>query len=146
MRIKYAPDEKIPEHHVARLCSVASVALSLLAFGVFVWGVDLTHPAPKDLLFGLLFCLGPVLSAPTFFILLKSQRWQRQIMWTLGFASFLSSWIAIADYQANGRLTVRDAISALPTTLQPVLMLPFVIAFLIEVSYRLLRSGHPPKL
>jgi len=67
-------------------------------------------------------------------------------MWTLAFATLISFWLAIIDYRSTGRFTVTEALSAFPITFQPIVMLPFVIAFLIEVSRLLARSSNPVKL
>ena len=125
------------------LGGAVSVVLSVLGILVFLWGVDLQHSASRDLWSGLLLCLGPFLSAPSFLILLISPRWHMRFMWLLACASFVMTWAAVLVTRSDTGFSVDKALSAAKVACQPLVMSTFLVAFLVTASH-LLRWGSSP--
>ena len=117
------------------LAGLASGVLSLLGLGIFFWGVSLRHSPSKEVWTGVLLCLGPVLSAPAFLILFISPRWHMRLMWILACASLVMTLISSLIYY--DRFSVHEVLAAIPILWQPVVIAPFLIAFLITVSHLL---------
>jgi hypothetical protein len=116
---------------------LASAILSLLGIGIFLWTVDPLHSSSNDLWTSILLCLGPILTAPAFLILIISLRWHRLVMWLLACASLTGTYLAMRVAVQRG--TAWDAIR------QPIVIFSFAIATLVEISYRLKpRSGRLP--
>lgn len=113
-----------------------SAALFAIAVGIFLWGVDLEHPESANVT-GILLCCCPVLSPIAFTTVFFSQRWHRRVMWLMAGLSFVMTWFAIVHEPSGGHFTMRDALSALRVTLQPLVVMPFLLAVLVEVAYQL---------
>lgn len=122
------------------IAGLASAILSLLGILIFFWTVDLQHSPSRDLWAGVLFCLGPVLSAPVFLIVFISPRWHLRLMWLVACASFLMTWAAIVIYRSNGRFGVNQAIAAILIACQPLVLAPFLIALVVAISNLLSHS------
>jgi hypothetical protein len=125
------------------LGSAVSVVLCVLGMFVFLWGVDLQRPASRDLWSGFLLCLGPVLSAPSFLILLISPRWHMRFMWLLACASFVMTWAAVLVTRSDTAFSLDEALSAAIVACQPLVMSTFLVAFLVTASHLLRRVQVP---
>jgi hypothetical protein len=122
--------------------AIISVALFALGIGIFFWGVDLEHPE-SALVSGILLCCCPVLSPLAFMLVCFTRRWHRRVMWLMFGLSFVMTWFAILYRGSGGQFSTQDALSALRVTLQPLVMLPFLLAVLVEVAYQLKQDGIP---
>ena len=111
---------------------LASAALTALGILIFLWGVDLAHPRPGVFQAGVLLCVGPILSAPAFALVLISQRWHRLLMWLLACASLAGAYLAM--HVAVHRGTVWDALR------QPIVIASIAIATLVEISCHVKRT------
>jgi hypothetical protein len=116
--------------------ALISTALSVLGIVMFFWGVDLEHPE-SALLTGILLCFGSTLSAPAFMIVFVSIRWHRNVMWLMAGISCVMTWFAILYRGSNGHFNMHDALSAFRVTLQPLVIIPVLIALIVELAYRL---------
>jgi hypothetical protein len=119
-----------------------SAALFALAIGIFLWGVDLEHPESANVT-GILLCCAPVLSPIAFITIFFSQRWHRRVMWLMAGLSLVMTWFAILYRTSGGQFSMPDALSALRVTLQPLVMMPFLLAVLVEVAYQLRQNRFP---
>ena len=123
------------------LGGAVSVVLSLLGVLVFLWGVDLQHSASRDLWSGLLLCLGPFFSAPSFLIFLISPRWHMRCMWLLACASFVMTWAAVLVNRSDTGFSVDQALYAARVACQPLVISTFLVAFLVTASHVLRGSS-----
>jgi hypothetical protein len=124
--------------------ALISVALFALAIGIFFWGVDLEHPESANVT-GILLCFSPVLSLPAFMIVVVSKRWHRRVMWLMAGLSFAMTWFAILYRGFDGKFTMHEALSTLRVTVQPLVLMPLLLAVLVEFAYQLKQNGIPAR-
>ena len=115
------------------LAGLTSAVLSLLAIGIFFWALDLQHSTSNDLWTGVLLCLGPILTAPAFLILIISSTWHRLVMWFLASASLAGAYLAMNMATPGGKAGVAIC--------QPIVLASFAIAALVEISYHLRQTS-----
>jgi hypothetical protein len=120
--------------------ALISVVLFALAVGIFLWGVDLEHPESANVT-GILLCCCPVLSPLAFITVFFSERWHRRVMWLMAGLSAVMTWFTILYRTSGGQFSMHDALSALRVALQPLVVMPFLIAVFVEVAYQLKRKG-----
>lgn len=116
--------------------ALISAALFALAIGILFWGVDLEHPETA-VTAGILLCCCPLLSPLAFITVFFSQRWHRRVMWLMAGLSFVMTWFAILYRTSGGQFGMREAFSALRVALQPLVIMPFLLAILVEIAYQL---------
>ena len=102
------------------------------------------EPAP---LIGVLLCCCSVIviSPPAFMIVFLSQRWNRHVMWLMAGFPFVMTWFAILCSGSHGQFSVQEALYGVRVTLQPLVMLPFLLPMLAEVAYQLKQAGIPAR-
>lgn len=111
---------------------------------MMLWAVDLEYPETAGVT-GPLFLCSAFLSAPAFLIVFVSERWHRRVMWLVAALSFVMNWFAIFYRWSDGDFRMDQALSALRVTSQPLVVLSFLVAVLVEIAFRLRHHGDPSR-